>query len=159
MKKTEGTTKKGILGVEPSFEHRYVTDFGKMKTLVSHCRGLGLKIVLTQGSWDMVHIGHARYLEEAKRHGITAFASVFDPSSVDMLEKLGCPAYKIASMDIVDLSLIKYAAKTGKPLIISTGMASWKEVYDASFAADMGMGPRSAFLHCISGYPASIEES
>ena len=97
--------------------------------------------------------------EEAKRHGITAFASVFDPSSVDMLEKLGCPAYKIASMEIVDLSLIKYAAKTGKPLIISTGMASWKEVYDASFAADMGMGPRSAFLHCISGYPASIEES
>ncbi len=60
---------KGILGLEPSFEHRYVTDFAKIRTLVKHCRGLGLKIVLTQGSWDMVHIGHARYLEEAKRHG------------------------------------------------------------------------------------------
>jgi rfaE bifunctional protein nucleotidyltransferase chain/domain len=61
--------KRGILGMEPSFEHRYVTDFKKMETLVKHCRGLGLKIVLTQGSWDMVHIGHARYLEESKRHG------------------------------------------------------------------------------------------
>ncbi|NQV88511.1 MAG: adenylyltransferase/cytidyltransferase family protein [Parcubacteria group bacterium] len=61
--------KKGILGLEPSFEHRYVTNFKKIADLVKHCRGLGLKMVLTQGSWDMVHIGHARYLEEAKRHG------------------------------------------------------------------------------------------
>lgn len=62
-------SKRGILGLEPSFEHRYVTDFEKIKTLVTHCRGLGLRIVLAQGSWDMIHIGHARYLEEAKRHG------------------------------------------------------------------------------------------
>src|SRR5271156_3110053 len=67
--KKKPTSGKGILGLEPSFEHRYVTNFAKVKMLVKHCRGLGLKIVLTQGSWDMVHIGHARYLEEAKRHG------------------------------------------------------------------------------------------
>ncbi len=89
----------------------------------------------------------------AAKEGITAFASVFDPSAVDMLEALGCPAYKIASMEVTDTPLIKYAASKGKPLIISTGMAKITEVLDAREAA----GPNSAFLHCTSEYPGTVE--
>jgi pseudaminic acid synthase len=89
----------------------------------------------------------------AKEVGITCFASVFDPSSVDMLEGLGCPAYKIASMEIVDIPLIQYAAKTGKPLIISTGMAAGMEVADAWEATSFS---QTAFLHCVSSYPTPI---
>lgn len=93
--------------------------------------------------------------EVAKRHGQTVFASVFDKSSVDMLEKLDCPAYKIASMEIVDTNLIKYAADTGKPMIISTGMASSTEILGAVLNTRAG----SALLHCVSGYPTSIENA
>ncbi len=81
--------------------------------------------------------------------GITMFASVFDKSSVDMLERLGCPAYKIASMEIVDIPLIKHAAATGKPLIVSTGMASEREVLQAIGATKRG---NTAFLACVSNY-------
>jgi N-acetylneuraminate synthase len=96
----------------------------------------------------------------AKKIGITAFASVFSPGAVDFLETLGCPAYKIASMEIVDIPLIKRAAGTGRPLIISTGMASDEEIYDASFAADIGQtGNHTAFLHCVSGYPTDVAEA
>lgn len=94
-----------------------------------------------------------RLFKAAAKEGITAFASVFDPSSVDMLEDIGCPAYKIASMEITDTPLIKYAASKGKPLIISTGMAKLTEVLDAREAA----GPNSAFLHCTSEYPGTVE--
>jgi len=83
--------------------------------------------------------------------GITMFASVFDKSSVDMLERIGCPAYKIASMEIVDTPLIRYAADTGKPLIISTGMASELEVGRAIHASRRNS---TAFLACVSSYPA-----
>lgn len=92
----------------------------------------------------------------AKDHGVTVFASVFDASSVDMLERLDCPAYKIASMEIVDIPLIKYVAKTGKPIIISTGMASDNEVRNAVGA--VGEAPL-ALLHCVSGYPTPLEEA
>lgn len=89
----------------------------------------------------------------AAKEGITAFASVFDPSSVEMLDQLGCPAYKIASMEITDIPLIKHAASKGKPVIISTGMARITEVLDAREAA----GPNSAYLHCTSEYPGTVE--
>lgn len=65
----EITLSKGIFGLESNFKDRFFNDYKKIKHLVGHFRGLGCKIVLTQGSYDMVHIGHARYLEEAKRHG------------------------------------------------------------------------------------------
>lgn len=90
--------------------------------------------------------------------GITIFASVFDETSVDALERVGCPAYKIASMEITDIPLIKYAAKTGRPLIISTGMSTWKEIEDAA-AASKAILKNTAFLHCVSGYPTPTEEA
>lgn len=94
-----------------------------------------------------------RLFKAARAEGITAFASVFDKSAVDMLDDLGCPAYKIASMEITDTPLIAYAASKGKPLIISTGMAKLSDVLDARTAA----GPNSAFLHCTSEYPGTVE--
>lgn len=100
-----------------------------------------------------------RIYESAKYYGLTVIVSVFDKTSVDLLEKLGCPAYKIASFEIVDTPLIKYAAKTSKPLIISTGMASDEEIYDASFVADIGQTRKDiAFLACVSSYPANASD-
>lgn len=102
----------------------------------------------------------APLFQYAKNRGITAFASVFDRTSIDLLEKLGCPAYKIASMEITDLPLIRYAAVTRKPLIISTGMASNEEIHEASFAADIGRTRKDiAFLACVSSYPADVSDS
>ena len=95
----------------------------------------------------------------AKTLGITAFASVFDESAVDMLEKLDCPAYKIASAEITDLNLISYAAKTGKPMIISTGMASNCEIVDAGTAVFGEQKRFPIFLHCVSGYPSIVKEA
>lgn len=89
---------------------------------------------------------------------ITIFASVFDYSSVSMLEGLDCPAYKIASMEIVDIPLIKHAASTGKPLIISTGMASEEEIYEAVYAVT-NIPANYCVLSCVSGYPTPIEEA
>ena len=62
-------TRGGIFGLESNFKDRFVPDYEHLKKLVDHCKGLGLKVVLTQGTYDMVHIGHSRYFEEAKRHG------------------------------------------------------------------------------------------
>ncbi|MDP2629466.1 MAG: adenylyltransferase/cytidyltransferase family protein [Candidatus Harrisonbacteria bacterium] len=59
----------GIFRPESNFKDRFIPDYKELADVVSHCKGLGLKIVLTQGTYDMVHIGHARYFEEAKKHG------------------------------------------------------------------------------------------
>jgi len=98
---------------------------------------------------------HKDLYKVAKDSDITVFSSVFDYRGVDFLEVLGCPAYKIASFEIVDLPLIEYAAKTRKPLIISTGLASDSEVLEAREAA----GANSCFLHCTSDYPGTIASS
>lgn len=95
----------------------------------------------------------------AKAVGITMFASVFDKSSVDMLEKLNCPAYKIASMEIVDIPLIQHAAKTGKPIILSMGMASEEERINAVAAVSSRHGVGPIILHCVSGYPTSLSDA
>ncbi|MFA6405018.1 MAG: adenylyltransferase/cytidyltransferase family protein [Candidatus Paceibacterota bacterium] len=63
------STNGGIFGINSNFDDRFVPNYKRLKNLVDHCKGIGLKIVLTQGTYDMVHIGHARYFEEAKRHG------------------------------------------------------------------------------------------
>lgn len=98
--------------------------------------------------------------ERAANAGITWFASVFDKSSVDLMVTLGAPAIKIASFELVDLPLIQYAAKTHKPLIISTGMAAPEEAQAAAGAVIAGHGHASdmIFLDCVSAYPAPANE-
>jgi N-acetylneuraminate synthase len=97
---------------------------------------------------------HDTLFDYAKKRGITIFSSPFDNTAVDLLSSLGAPAYKIASFEAVDLPLIKYAARLGKPLIISTGMASASEILEALEAAKAGGAVDVALLHCVSGYPA-----
>ena len=105
--------------------------------------------------WDW----HRALFDHARERGIIAFSSPFDRTAVDLLESLDAPAYKIASFEIVDIPLIEFAAAAGKPLIISTGMASDAEISDAVEAVGRSPAPGPVLLHCVSGYPTPAEEA
>ncbi len=110
------------------------------------------KSAYTPFSW------HEDIFKYAKKKGLLIFSSPFDKSSVDMLEKLGCPCYKIASPEITDLELINYASKTKKPIIISTGIANIKDINLAIEQCKNNNNNKIILLNCISSYPAKDTE-
>lgn len=123
---------------------------------------------ITDGAWKGRKMGelyaqamtpaewHADLFRFAYRHGIDAFSSVFDAEGLKLLESLDCPCYKIASFELVDIPLLRLVAATGKPMIMSTGMASAAEVYEA-VAAVRAVNPDGhiTLLKCTSAYPAA----
>lgn len=116
----------------------------KLRDLYEECR--------TPWEW------HAPLFERARRLGMIGFSSVFDGPSLIFLEDIGCPIYKIASFEITDIPLIERVAATGKPSILSTGMATWPEISRAVVAMGNG-GIMPTLLKCTSAYPASVEDS
>ena len=102
---------------------------------------------------------HEQLFAVAKEEGLECFSSPFDPTAVELLEKLNVPAYKIASFEITDIPLIELVASKGKPIIISTGIAELEDIELAIDACErMGNG-NIALLKCTSSYPAPIEEA
>lgn len=102
---------------------------------------------------------HEALFKVAEEEGLVCFSSPFDPTAVDFLEALHVPAYKIASFEITDIPLIEYVASKGKPVIISTGIATEEDI-ELALDACYRMGNRQvALLKCTSSYPAPIEEA
>ena len=102
---------------------------------------------------------HQSLFDEAKKQGLICFSSPFDKTAVDFLENLNVPAYKIASFEITDIPLIEYVASKGKPIILSTGIATLEDI-ELALNACRRMGNNDiALLKCTSSYPAPIEEA
>ncbi len=102
---------------------------------------------------------HKPLFDYAQEIGIMIFSSPFDKTAVDLLEELNTPLYKVASFEIIDLPLIKYIAQTKKPMIITTGMANLEEITEAVEVAKENGCTDLVLLHCISSYPAPVEQS
>jgi pseudaminic acid synthase len=102
---------------------------------------------------------HPALFNAAKDEGLICFSSPFDKSAVDFLESLQTPAYKIASFEITDIPLIEYAASKGKPIILSTGIATLEDIELALDACSRMGNNEVALLKCTSSYPAPIEEA
>lgn len=105
--------------------------------------------------WDW----HGPIMERAASHGMHCFSSPFDDTAVDFLESLGAPAYKIASFEVTDLPLIRKVARTGKPMIVSTGMATVAEIDDAIRTAKAEGNEQIVILKCTSTYPATPQNT
>tara|TARA_X000000950_G_scaffold289404_1_gene412960 strand:+ start:25477 stop:26517 length:1041 start_codon:yes stop_codon:yes gene_type:complete len=102
---------------------------------------------------------HAELFNYSKKIGITIFSTPFDESAIDLLINLDTPAFKIASFELTDLHLIKYAAKYKKPMLISTGMGSLQEINEAVEVCKKMDNNNILLFHCISNYPAKEEDS
>ena len=102
---------------------------------------------------------HEQLFDVAREEGLECFSSPFDPSAVELLEKLNVPAYKIASFEITDIPLIELVASKGKPIIISTGIAELEDIELAIDACERMGNENIALLKCTSSYPAPIEEA
>ncbi|HEY6175741.1 MAG TPA: pseudaminic acid synthase, partial [Kofleriaceae bacterium] len=105
--------------------------------------------------WDW----HPQLFAHGAARGLAVFSSPFDEEAVALLDRLGAPAFKIASFELVDLELIACAARTRKPMILSTGMASDAEIVEAVETARRHGAAGIALLHCVSGYPTPIEQT
>ncbi|MGE0201147.1 MAG: pseudaminic acid synthase [Candidatus Melainabacteria bacterium] len=102
---------------------------------------------------------HAPIMQRCQEKGLLCFSSPFDATAVDFLESLNAPAYKIASFELPDLPLIRRVAQTGKPVILSTGMATEADIDDAVTAAREAGCRELILLQCTSNYPADASES
>lgn len=102
---------------------------------------------------------HAAIQQEAEKQGLVFFSTPFDFSAVDFLEELNVPLYKIASFEITDIPLIEYAASKGKPMIMSTGIASLADIEEAVNACRRAGNHDITLLKCTSSYPAPVEEA
>lgn len=136
-------------------------------TMTLNVEAPGFRIADPESLWDGRHLHelyheahlpwewHAPIFARAREHGIACLSSPFDASAVAFLEELGVPAYKIASFELVDLPLIRTVAKTGKPMIMSTGMATPAEIDEAVRAARGAGNTNLVLLKCTSTYPAT----
>lgn len=109
---------------------------------------------------EALEFGESEYRELkawAREIGVTMFATAFDFPSVDFLAKLEMPAYKVASGDLKNIPLLKYIARVGKPIILSTGGGTMEDVHRA-YDAIMPINPQLCILQCTAGYPAAFEE-
>ncbi|MBV9993847.1 MAG: pseudaminic acid synthase [Caulobacteraceae bacterium] len=138
-------------------------------TLTLDCDGPGFRIETGPWAGRTLHdlyaeagtpyAWHDALFARARARGVTLFSTPFDETAVELLESLGAPAYKIASFEAIDLPLIARVARCGKPMIISTGLASLAEMEEALTVAREGGAAGVALLHCVSAYPAPIEEA
>ena len=101
---------------------------------------------------------HDELFSYARKNNITIFSTPFDESAVDLLEKLDTPAYKIASFELTDIPLIKYIAQKGKPILMSTGLSKESEIQESIEAIKETGNNQILIFHCISSYPAPINE-
>ena len=147
----------------------------KLQTYTADTMTLDIKkpdFMLNQGTiWDGMYMHdlykkaytpwdwHEKLFQAAKEEGLVCFSSPFDASAVDLLEDLNAPAYKIASFEITDIPLIEYVASKGKPVIISTGVATNEDIELALDACKRMGNDQIALLKCTSSYPAPIEEA
>ena len=135
-------------------------------TINSNKRYFKIKNGLWKGFnlWDLYNKGktpltwHKDLFQYAKKIGITIFSTPFDESAVNFLQKLNCPMYKIASFEMTDHLLIKKIALTNKPMIISTGMASLKEIEQSLKVAKKFGAKNITLLYCVSNYPSKISD-